>query len=236
MGTILALDCSTEYCSVAVQLGDTAFSRDVHALHGHAEHLIDHAAALMKEAGIRLHECDAIAFGSGPGSFTGLRVACAVAQGLAFGSNRLLVPIGTLAALAERARRERADWPDEASVLCVQDARMGDVYWSVLDWRRGAWSERIAPSLSRPEEVAEHLGDAVGFACGSGLTACAALLGPTLGHPIELDHPGAVAIAALAREALARGQAVSPGAAHPLYVRDRVALTAGQRAAGEVLS
>lgn len=233
MSTLLALDCSTEYCSVAVLTARAVVARDVHAVHDHALQLIGHANALLDEAGVALSDCEAIAFGAGPGSFTGLRVACAVAQGMAFGSNCPVVPVGTLAALAQAARLQHRAWPSDCLVLCAQDARMGEAYWSLMRWHDGQWSERVAARLSRPEEIAALLDEDVFCGCGSALRVFAPVLAGLVGEVIDLDHPGAVAIATLATEVLDRGLGVSAAAAHPLYVRERVALTSAERSARE---
>jgi len=227
--TILAFDCSTEYCSVALCTAPRVYARDVHAGHGHAGQLIDLAAELLQEAGIALSHCDAIAFGSGPGSFTGLRVACAVAQGVAYGADLPVLPVGTLAALAEQARTRLAELPADSLVLCAQDARMGEVYWALMRWRDGQWSESLAPRLSLPAELGPCLREPIYCGCGSAFSRFADPLVPLVEHVLALDHPGAVAIASLARTAYQSGRAVRAAAARPLYVRDQVALTTEER-------
>ncbi len=229
MTTILAFDCSTEYCSVALHVGHAHHSRDVHALQAHADQLIGHAHQLLEQAGLSLDQCDAIAFGAGPGSFTGLRVACAVAQGMAFGAGLPVIAIGTLPALAEAARAAaRAE--GALTVLCVQDARMGEAYWSVEAWDGARWTSVRAPALAQPDEIALEPEARAALGCGSGFVRFGEQLTALADSVVALDHPGADAIARLAAQQWLTGQGVPAKQARPLYVRDRVALTTEERA------
>src|SRR5688572_30876365 len=123
---ILALDTATEACSVALGIGDVEIERYVEVGRGHAEQILPMIQELLAEGGVTLASLDAIAFGRGPGGFTGVRLAASVAQGLAFGSGVGVVPISDLAAVAHRAL---ADRPEAMRVLVVNDARMREVYW-----------------------------------------------------------------------------------------------------------
>jgi tRNA threonylcarbamoyladenosine biosynthesis protein TsaB len=182
---------------------------------------------LLRDAGIGLADCDAIAFGAGPGSFTGVRTACGVAQGLAFGARKPVLPLVTLEAMAEacRARTGAAD------VLAVLDARMGEVYWAQYRWT-GEWQVVRAPALCAPGAVAPETVPGLA-ACGNGFAAypeafadkawAAGAHGDILPHARELAVLGVAALAA--------GRAVPADAAQPLYLRNKVAYTSAERQA-----
>src|SRR5687768_4305467 len=123
---ILAFDTATEACSVALGIGDRAVERYAELERGHAGELLPMIDAVLAEGGVTLASLDAIAFGRGPGGFTGVRLAASVAQGLAFGAGIGVVPISDLAAVAHRALAER---PEAMRALVVNDARMREVYW-----------------------------------------------------------------------------------------------------------
>lgn len=223
---LLAFDTSTELLSVALQPGAGQPMLE-HAGAGGAQasaSLIPAIEHLLARAGVGLRELDAIAFGRGPGSFTGLRTACAVAQGLAFGAARPVLPIDTLLAVAEDARgRCGAD-----EVVAVLDARMGEVYWAA--YRReasGAWTTVTPPRLGRPEAVEIPPGWAV---AGNAL----ALLPPGTEPRIEA-LPTASALLRLAPVALDLHHGGSARDALPLYIRDKVAQTTEERAAERAL-
>jgi tRNA threonylcarbamoyladenosine biosynthesis protein TsaB len=215
---LLAFDTSTETLSIAVRHGDALLE---HTGEGGAQAsmtLIPSIERLLAEAGLRLSELDAIAFGRGPGSFTGLRTACSVAQGLGFGAGLRLLPIGTLDAVAEEARHRFG----VTRVVAVLDARMDQVYAAHHDLD-GAGGE---PQLLAPDQVAVPPGwalagnafEAYGERLPSAAQRCAVL-------------PTAAALLRLAPAWLAAGRAVAPAQAQPLYVRDKVAQTTQERAA-----
>ena len=221
---ILALDTATEACSVSLAIGDRSIDRYLELDRGHAEQLLPMIDAVLAEGGIALGSLDAIAFGRGPGGFTGVRLAASVAQGLSFGAGIGVVPVSDLAAVAQRviqmdlaARR----------ILIVNDARMREVYWS---W----YAVASGPALQGEEKVGaatevvlpEHTAGLEWVAAGRGLAAWPALAqrcreaGATL-HPDLL--PRASEVLALARPVVAAGNILPPEAAVPVYVRDRVA-------------
>jgi tRNA threonylcarbamoyladenosine biosynthesis protein TsaB len=218
---ILALDSATEACSVALGIGDRVIERYVELERGHAEQLLPMVDAVLAEAGLTLRSLDAIAFGRGPGGFTGVRLAASVAQGLAFGADLGVVPISDLAAVAQRAAQMH---PGAARVLVVNDARMREVYWAEFVIHSGSVSserEHVgpAPTVVLPE-------GASWVAAGRGLKAypdlserCRASGADVLSDLL----PRATEILELARPAVAGGQILDPAVALPVYVRDRVA-------------
>ncbi|MBT2324929.1 tRNA (adenosine(37)-N6)-threonylcarbamoyltransferase complex dimerization subunit type 1 TsaB [Variovorax paradoxus] len=218
---LLAFDTSTEALSVAVRHGDRLLA---HSGAGGAQAsttLIPLIQQLLAEAGLALAELDAIAFGRGPGSFTGLRTACSVAQGLGFGAGVRLLPIDTLHAVAEEARyRFGAE-----RVVAVLDARMDQVYAARYGFGATQASAGEAELLA-PEDVELPPGWVLAgnafAAYGERLPAGAAR------HEVL---PTATAMLRLAPELLAAGLAVAPAEAWPLYVRDKVAQTTEERAA-----
>lgn len=184
--------------------------------------LIPAIERLLAEAGLALRDLDAIAFGRGPGSFTGLRTACAVAQGLGFGAGVPVLPLDTLLAVAEEAHARTG----AASIVAVLDARMGEVY--AASYRRvgGAWETVAEPALLAPAAVVVPAGWAL---AGNALE----LVGDAVGAdgPRIPALPTAAALLRLAAAALAAGPAGPAAEALPLYLRDKVAQTTEERAA-----
>jgi len=218
---LLAFDTSTETLSVALQAG--AGAPLGHVAPGGAQAsatLIPCIQALLAQAGLSLRALDAIAFGRGPGSFTGLRTACAVAQGLAFGADRPLLALDTLLAVAEEARAQGAG----GRIVALLDARMGEVYAARYAHEGGAWRVLQPPWLGAPEAVAAEPGEVL---AGNAFAA----LGDRLpaGVPRAEVLPTATALLRLAPAALAAGQAVAAADALPLYIRDKVAQTTAER-------
>jgi tRNA threonylcarbamoyladenosine biosynthesis protein TsaB len=213
---LLAFDTSTEWLSVA-RLVSRAGPGGAHASGG----LIPLIQELLTEAGLALAELDAIAFGRGPGSFTGLRTACSVAQGLGFGAGVPLLPVDTLHAVAEEARHRFG----ATRVVALLDARMDELYAAHYDFEQPALGD-AEPRLLAPEQVQVPPGWALAgnvfSAYGDRLPAAAAR---------HEALPGAEAMLRLAPELLAAGRAVAPAQAWPLYVRDKVAQTTQERAA-----
>ncbi|MFL6672963.1 MAG: tRNA (adenosine(37)-N6)-threonylcarbamoyltransferase complex dimerization subunit type 1 TsaB [Massilia sp.] len=227
MPIILAIETSSELASCALLDGETLTSRESSGVRTHSQSVLPMVQELLAAAGLKLAECDAIAFGAGPGSFTGVRTACGVAQGLAFGAGLPVLPLVTLEAMAQ-ACRERTG---AAEVLAVLDARMGEVYWAQYRWADG-WQAVAGPALSKPEAVAP-LPAARLAACGNGFAAYPeAFAGrPFAAGALADIMPHARELALLAAPALAAGQGVAPAQAQPLYLRNKVAYTAAERQA-----
>jgi tRNA threonylcarbamoyladenosine biosynthesis protein TsaB len=232
---LLAIDCSTERMSVALAQGDRRWTHESAGGAQASAALIPAIMGLLDEAQLTLKELDAIAFGQGPGAFTGLRTACAVAQGLALGAKLRLLPIDSLLMLADAAHSSN---PQSPRVLSVLDARMGQVYAAAYELGPEGWRCLQAPSLNQPEALVLPAGwQEQGFVLASNAHAIypeafASTLGQG-GVPIEA-WPQAVVMLDLAALAYARGESVRPAEALPLYVRDKVALTSAERLAANV--
>jgi tRNA threonylcarbamoyladenosine biosynthesis protein TsaB len=219
---ILALDTATEACSVSLGLGDRCIDRYVELDRGHAEQLLPMIDSVLAEGGIALSGLDAIAFGRGPGGFTGVRLAASVAQGLAFGAQVGVVPISNLAAVAQRVVQLS---PAVRRVLVVNDARMKEVYWASFEVDGVLTSS--AEHVSAPADVLlpSRLSEPWA-AAGRGLRAWPALAARALASGAELHVdllPRASEVLSLARAAVAAGRILDPVDALPIYVRDRVA-------------
>jgi tRNA threonylcarbamoyladenosine biosynthesis protein TsaB len=224
---ILALDTSTEYLSLALSLDGKLYTRDLHAGQTHSQRILPLLRELLAEAQIEMIDLEGIAFGAGPGSFTGLRIGCGVAQGLAFGADLPVVGVSTLLALAQASGRQRV-------VACL-DARMGEVYHAAYVKTQHGWDEVSAPGVHKPQDVPALKGDGwVGI--GSGWAAYADVLAAgyrgQVGETLPDVYPHASAIAELALLMFAAGLGKPAAEAAPLYIRNRVALKTSERAAG----
>src|SRR5712664_494190 len=149
MTTLLAFDTATERMSIALAHGGQVHAREAVGGAQASATLIPAILALLDEAGLVLADLDAIAFGRGPGAFTGLRTACSVAQGLAFGANKPVLPIDTLLAVAEDARQGA----DRQSVWVVMDARMNEIYAAHYGYADGHWETLVPPFLAHAEQI-----------------------------------------------------------------------------------
>lgn len=232
---ILALDTATESCSAALLLDGRLLQREQRLERGHAEAILPMVDALLGEEGIALSALDAIAFGCGPGAFTGVRLAASVTQGLAFGARLPVVPVSDLQALAQRALDE-----DRAigRVLVCADARMHEVYWACFERASagiakaqgeeqvsppsevrlpGDWGARGSPA-SRPLPDLGHLAGV-----GSGFAAYPELCTELVLDAVRADLlPRAAEIARLAVPAVAARRFIAPEQALPVYLRDDV--------------
>ena len=220
---ILAIETSSETASVALLCGTRMTSRQASGAQTHSEAVLPMVQSLLADAGLPITQCSAIAFGAGPGSFTGVRTACGVAQGLAFGANLPILAINTLEAMADACHRATG----ALAVLPMLDARMGEVYWAQYAFDQ-AMLGVIAPRLSLPSEV-EPTGPVL--ACGNALRVYADQFSDaSLCRDAQVDlMPHAEQIARLAQVALAAGHHVAARDAQPIYLRNNVALTTAER-------
>ncbi len=230
---LLAFDTSTEQMSIAVQRHGQ-IAPWLHTAPGGAltsTHLIPQIQLLMAQAQLRFDELDAVVFGAGPGSFTGLRTACSVAQGLAFGAGLKVLPVDTLLAVAEEARVQRGA-AEACCVTALLDARMDELYVANYLFNSGMWTNTKGYSLIKPENL---VWDGTGVLAGNVFAAYGTRLP---GAPTQRVHalPTAAALLRLAPALLAAGAAVAPQQALPTYIRDKVAQTTQERAALKALA
>ena len=228
---LLALDTGTERMSLAVCRGEQVFRHDGPAGAQASMHLLPSILSLLAQAQLRLADLQVIAFGCGPGAFTGLRTACSVAQGLALAADLPVLPVDSLLCIAEAAREHKP------RVLSLLDARMGQVYAAAYEWQDQRWQILAAPALALANELKVPAAWAgLPFAlAGNAMAAHSAGLQALLqagGQTVEV-WPQADALLRLARQAWARGEAVAASAAVPVYVRDDVARTTAQRLAAK---
>ncbi|WP_310614272.1 tRNA (adenosine(37)-N6)-threonylcarbamoyltransferase complex dimerization subunit type 1 TsaB [Limnohabitans sp.] len=249
----LALETSTDTLSLAVARGTQTWT---HTSAGGAltsTHMIPQTLALLKEAGLALTDLQAVVFGRGPGAFTGLRTACSVAQGLAFGADLSVLPIDTLLAVAEEARAARvANGSAKGAmsvmrVLAVMDARMEQVYAAAYEFKPnvggasisvdetnqmpGVWRCVQEPELHSPEALhwpADWTQESF-IAAGNAWPVYPGRWPAALTAPQVMALPTAVALLRLAPVAWEAGEAVPPEEALPLYIRDKVAQTTDER-------
>jgi tRNA threonylcarbamoyladenosine biosynthesis protein TsaB len=226
---LLAFDTSTQWLTVACGDGASWHAHGELAGQAHSERLVPLIDAMLAAAGWTLDDLDGIAFGAGPGSFTGVRIACGVAQGLSLGAAVPLLPVSTLEALAQQAWRTHG----ATRVAACLDARMREVYVAAYQRGDAGWIERRAPAVMKPDEVPPLDAGEQWFGTGDGFATYA-----ELGARLNLAGtdanavPDARAIGELALPRLIAGEGVDSADAHPLYVRHRVALTTVERAAG----
>jgi tRNA threonylcarbamoyladenosine biosynthesis protein TsaB len=225
---VLSFDTSTEWLTVAAGDGARWATHLERAGPANSERILPAVDAVLSEAGWRLTDLDGIAFGAGPGAFTGVRVACSVAQGLALGANLPVVAIPTLLALAQQA------WLDHAAkrVFACLDARMREVYVAFYARHGDGWQTEREPAVLKPIDVSAPAGDGWEGAGDGFITypTLASLSGVASVHADAL--PTARAIGELALPRFASGEGLAAGEALPLYVRHRVALTTAERDAG----
>lgn len=220
---LLAVETATEACSVALWNEGEILLRSSREPRAHARRVLGQAEAVLAEAGLALATLDAIAFGRGPGAFTGLRIAAGVTQGLALGADLPVVPVSSLAALASAAGRQHS----VSRVLTLLDARMGEVYWSAFRVARSAVEPLGEERVDGPEAV-QLPDDRPGwFAAGPGWAAHTGVFATRLGEQVTGSDaellPQADDVARLAVRLFNEGVALDPGQALPVYLRDRVA-------------
>ncbi|MDL1867286.1 tRNA (adenosine(37)-N6)-threonylcarbamoyltransferase complex dimerization subunit type 1 TsaB [Betaproteobacteria bacterium PRO4] len=221
---LIAFDTSTEYCSLALWRNGELISKEVLAGQRHSELLLPMLQTLLDEAGISLNQIDCIAFGAGPGSFTGLRIACGIAQGLAFANDVPVIGISTLEALAQQVNTPR--------VLAALDARMGELYFAAYEKTVTGWSTVHAPLLCRPETAPLVTGnDWTG--CGSGFDLYQTVLSERYGAHLQQNIPGcyphAREMVQMTAIRFANGEGKMAEEALPVYIRNKVALKESER-------
>jgi tRNA threonylcarbamoyladenosine biosynthesis protein TsaB len=227
---ILALETSTEYCSVALWQGGASGQDGVTTQHfelvgqKHSELLIAMVDKLLQENGFKIGDMDGIAYGSGPGSFTGVRIACGTTQGLALGAGLNVSGICTLQALAQGSGQTR--------VIAALDARMGEIYCAAYEKQGDDWVTVFEPCLCKPEDAPQVSGEAW-FGAGSGFAAFADDLSSRYaGQLAGTDGaavPQAAFIAELGAVQFALGLSVDAALAQPFYLRDKVAFKTAER-------
>lgn len=218
---LLAIETSTDACSATLYLDGETRSRFELAPRRHAALILPMVDELLGEAGLGLGGLEAIAFGRGPGAFTGLRIAAGVAQGLAFAAGLPVVPVSTLAALAQQLM------PERERVIAALDARMGEVYWGAYECDDSGHARLLGAECVRPPQQVPAPPGADWYGAGSGWGSYDELLSARLGASLAGREarlwPRAEEVARLGARDYARGGAVPAERAEPVYLRDRVA-------------
>jgi tRNA threonylcarbamoyladenosine biosynthesis protein TsaB len=218
---LLAIETATEACSVAVHVDGAVIERFEIAPRRHAELTLPWAGQLLAEAGISRAQLDAVAISRGPGAFTGVRLAIAIAQGIALAIDRPLLAVSTLQVLAQRAPS------GSQRVLAAIDARMGEVYTGRFEYIDGQWQAHGAEQVLAPQAV--DLDGQGWFGVGTGFAAAEGLLATQLSSALSGVDAGALPhaadLASLAVAAWQRGEAIAPELVEPTYLRNNVALT-----------
>ena len=226
---ILALDTSTEYLSLALQLESRMFHYDTLAGQSHSQQILPQIRALLNKANIELTDLDGIAFGAGPGSFTGVRIACGVAQGLAFGVNLPVVSVNTLMALAETSFKACG----AVKVIACLDARMGEVYHAAFEKKDNIWQEVSPCGLFKPYSVPAVDGGGW-LGAGSGWLTygeqLSAIYSSQIHQAFAQALPSAEAVLTIAQPIFSAGLGKPASEAAPIYIRNKVALKTTERA------
>jgi tRNA threonylcarbamoyladenosine biosynthesis protein TsaB len=222
---ILALETSTEFCSVALSLNGEILHKEILAKHQHSELLLPMIQKLLSEAELTLQQMDGIAFGAGPGSFTGLRIACGVAQGLAYAIDLPVVGVSTLEAIAQSIAK--------SNVIVALDARMGEIYHAAYQKLTAQdWQAISPPQLCSPRHP-PALSDQEWHGCGNGFDIYEEELSMAYNKNIQQIHygchPHAKEIVHLALPRFTDGTATEPANAAPIYIRNKVALKENER-------
>jgi tRNA threonylcarbamoyladenosine biosynthesis protein TsaB len=223
-----AIETATEWCSVALWHDGEILSLERRAGNRQGEFVLPMLETLFGRAKLGMADLDAIAFGAGPGAFTGLRIACGVAQGLAYSHGLPVIGVSTLEATAEESGASRA--------VVALDARMHEVYYSAYEKHDGKWRAILAESCMAPDAVPIPPG-AGWLGCGSGFSEYAGRIVPrlagALGRIAPEVRPSAAAVARLAAPRLAAGEGADAALATPNYIRDKVALTSSEQGKGK---
>jgi tRNA threonylcarbamoyladenosine biosynthesis protein TsaB len=217
---ILAIDTATEQCSVALRIGDVTLARGLVTPRGHADLVLPMVQEVLTESGLTLKQMDALAFGRGPGAFTGVRIAVGVIQGLAFAADLPVIGISNLAAVAQQSIMQ------DAETLVCMDARMGEVYWGRFQFIDGLVAPTSIEQVSAPERVIESQRDGNWIpkrAVGTGFGAYPVLARHFAASDLNATLlPHAREVALLASRDYLSGLAVSAEQAQPVYLRDKV--------------
>lgn len=224
---LLAFDASTEFLSIALRIDEQLDTVDIQAGQTASQLILPQIQMMLDKAKLQLSDLDGIAFGAGPGSFTGVRIACGVAQGLAFGANLPVVGVNVLTALAEASGAER--------VIAASDARMGEVYHAIYTRQDGNWLEVYAAGVYKPQALPSVEGGnwvGVGTAWGIYNEKLHEQYQQQVVKTLPEMTPKAEAILRLALPIFERGEAIPASDAKPIYIRNRVALTAKEREQG----
>lgn len=228
MTALLAFDTASERMTIALSLGDRRWSQQAAGGAKASATLVPSLLGLLREAGLSLRDLDAIAFGRGPGAFTGLRAACSVAQGLALGAGKPVVPIDNLLAVAEEARAGAPRF----RVWAVIDARMDQIYAAEYGFEQGRWATHVPPMLTDAEQLRAQWRAAPPEAvAGDALPAFGARLETGDARRFADARTSGDALLTLAGNAWQDGLALDPARALPFYVRDKVASTTSEREA-----
>jgi tRNA threonylcarbamoyladenosine biosynthesis protein TsaB len=223
---LLAIDSSTQACSVAILIDGELSERFELAPRAHTQRLLPMVDQLLVDAGIQLNQLDAIGFGCGPGSFTGLRICTGAVQGLAFGADLPVVPVSTLAALAQTGFDGGTLATDELAFSAL-DARMDEIYWGIYQYADGLVEEMVADQLSSPENLLlpKSLNQSVSLVgLGDGCNYAERIASYNfLSHTDPSILPKASAVVRLAQRDFERGGYISADMARPVYLRNEVA-------------
>ena len=209
----VAFETSSEWCSVALYVDGEIRSLEQRSGNRHSELALPMLERLLGDASLVPAALDAVAYGAGPGSFTGLRIACGLAQGLAVARALPAYGVSSLAAMAQESGAQRV-------VACI-DARMREVYYAALERTPEGWREVIPTRCVAPHALTAPPGDDW-IGCGNGFAVYGNFGLKTV---LPVVHPTALAVAQLAASRLAAGEGVDAALAAPLYVRDKVAFT-----------
>lgn len=218
---LLVFDTATNACTVALQVGDRVLSRHKIAPREHASLILQEIQALCDEAAFDLTQLDAIAFGCGPGSFMGVRLATAMAQGLAFGLKIPVIEISTLQILAQTAFEKSG----ARQLLAGWDARMGEIYWGFYEINAAGLAEvKLNDCLSIPSQVdIDSLGEIAFSLVGNAWEVYETSLREKAALTLTHLYPEATAMLTLAQAKYLAHERVSPASAHPHYIRHHVA-------------
>jgi tRNA threonylcarbamoyladenosine biosynthesis protein TsaB len=226
MTVLLAFDTASERMTIGLSDGRRRWTHQSAGGAKASAALVPALLDLLGEAGLALRDLDAIAFGRGPGAFTGLRTACSVAQGLALGAAKPVLPIDSLLAVAEDARAGASP----CRVWALVDARMDQIYAAEYAFAAGRWTTLVAPMLADPAQLVARWRDAPPQAvAGDALPAFGTRLDTGAAHRVPDARVNGDALLTLAESAWHDGAALDPARALPLYVRDKVAATTRER-------